>query len=290
MDVYRRIRTNEQQEKWDLYELLKHLEVTEWVLNDMPNLSLETLDLDGCGLDNIPSAILEIEYYYFRIITAVSLNHNPNITEADMLGKLEDLKAINMWGCGLSKIPNSWGQLHKLQVLGLGGMPGLTGFAPMKKLTNVRWLDLGYCGLTSIPDEITHLAKLAVLALGGNEGIVIDDSLCCFWNLRTLALNDCGLKEVPLPVFSLINLTHLHLDDNCLSTLGQEIVQLKELQEISVTGNDNLCFPKLLSQCDKVKRVIVDEKLNLTNVSHSLRRKIMITRKAFGKHLEVAGD
>lgn len=263
-------------EKWNMYALLKHFELLEWELDSVSNLCLETLDLDDCQLDGVPPAIAEIEYYAFRDVQAVSINHNPDVKQAEILGKLEDLQAINMWGCGLTAIPGSWANLHKLQVLGLGNMPQLTNFAPLKKLTNITWLDLGWCGLTSLPVEVTHLTKLVVLALGGNDGIEIDDGMCCFWNLQKLALNACGLKHVPSPVFSLIKLTHLHLDDNNLVTLGQEIVQLKELEEITVTGNSNLSFPKLLSQCDSVQRVVIDEAINLANVSHSLRSKLMM--------------
>ncbi|XP_078495529.1 uncharacterized protein LOC144750935 [Ciona intestinalis] len=263
-------------EKWDMYELLNHFELVEWEFTNMANLVLETLDLDECELETVPPAITEIEYYAFRDVQAVSLNNNPNITNADILGKLLDMQAINMWGCRLTTIPKSWVNLHKLQVLGLGNTPTLKGYGPLRNLTNIQWLDLGGCGLKSIPQEVTHLTKLTVLALGKNEGIEIDDSLCCFWNLQRLALNECALKAVPTPIYSLIRLTHLHLDNNMLFSIGQQIVQLKALEELSVTGNDNMSFPKLLSQCENVKRIIVDENLNLSHISHSLRKKMQV--------------
>ena len=263
-------------EEWDRYALLKHFDRIEWELGNMPNLNLETLDMDNCDLTQVPPAITELEYYAFRDIQAVSFNNNP-IANADILGKLADLQAINMWSSGLEAIPNSWGSLNKLQVLGLGHSKILSNFGPIKKLTNITWLDLGGCQLKSIPDEVTHLTKLVVLALGDNKGIDIDDRICCFWNLQKLALNNCALETVPEHIFSLIKLTHLHLDDNLLRSIEPEIGQLKELEELSVTGNNNISLPVVLSKNENLKHIVVDENVNFNGVTNELRNKFRLT-------------
>ena len=263
-------------EEWDRYALLKHFDRIEWDLGNMPNLNLETLDMDNCDLTQVPPAITEIEYYAFRDIQAVSFNNNP-IANADVLGKLEDLQAINMWRCGLEAIPSSWTSLNKLQVLGLGHSKTLSNFGPIKRLTNITWLDLGGCQLKSIPDEITHLTKLVVLALGDNPGIEIDDSICCFWSLQKLALNNCALKNVPSPIFSLLKLTHLHLDDNLLKSIEPEIGHLKEMEELSVTGNYNISLPPVLGKNESLKYIVVDESVNFNGVTDELRNKFRLT-------------
>jgi len=263
-------------EEWDRYALLKHFDRIEWELGNMPNLNLETLDMDNCDLTQVPPAITEIEYYAFRDIQAVSFNNNP-IANADVLGKLEDLQAINMWRCGLEAIPNTWTSLNKLQVLGLGHSKTLTNFGPIKRLTNITWLDLGGCQLKSIPEEITHLTKLVVLALGDNQGIEIDDNICCFWNLQKLALNNCALETVPNPIFSLLKLTHLHLDDNLLKSIEPEIGHLKEMEELSVTGNKNISLPAVLGKNVSLKHIVVDESVNFNGVTEELRNKFRLT-------------
>ena len=263
-------------EQWDRYALLEHFDRIEWELGNMPNLNLETLDMDNCDLTKVPPAITEIEYYAFRDVQAVSFNNNP-IANADILGKLQDLQAINMWSCGLDAIPSSWSSLNKLQVLGLGHSKTLSSFGPIKKLTNITWLDLGGCQLKTIPDEVTHLTKLIVLALGDNEGIEIDDSICCFWNLRKLALNNCALESVPEPVFSLIKLSHLHLDDNHLPSIEPDISHLKDLKELSVIGNNNVKLPKVLGKMEKLKRIVVDDTIHLGGVTNEMRNKFCFT-------------
>lgn len=57
-------------------------------------------------------------------------------------------------------------------------------------------------------------------------------------------------------------------------SIGQEIVQLKDLEELTVTGNLEISFPKLLSQCETVKCIIVDELKDLTRVSNTLRQRM----------------
>lgn len=51
-------------------------------------------------------------------------------------------------------------------------------------------------------------------------------------------------------------------------------MQLTELEELSVTGNDGITFPKLLSQCDTIKCIIVDEERDLTRISSTLKRRM----------------
>nr|XP_039254876.1 probable serine/threonine-protein kinase drkD [Styela clava] len=260
--------------KWDMYALLRRFESVEWELSPAENMKRQTLDLDNCNLDCVPAAVTEIEYYAFRDVEAVSLNHNSKIENADVLGKLADLRIINMWGCNLKAIPQTWSRLSKLQMLGLGNNKELSSFGPLKHLTNIIWLDLGGCNLKKIPDVVLNMMKLKVLALGGNPGIEIGDEICSLWDLKKLGLNDCELEEIPKSVFSLIKLTHLHLDNNYICQINQEIVQLTDLEELTVTGNPGITFPKLLSQCDTIRCIIVDSGKDLSRVSGTLKSRM----------------
>ena len=261
--------------QWDRHSLLKYFDPIEWDLCNIPNLNLETLDMDNCDLGQVPKAITELEYYAFRDIQAVSFNNNA-ITNADILGKLEDLEAINMCGTKLEAIPSTWSSLNKLTVLGLGHSRFISDFGPIKKLTNITWLDLGGCNLKTIPEEVTHLTKLVVLGLGDNKDIEIDDKIRCFGSLQKLALNNCGLDAIPKPIFSLVKLTYFHLDDNLLQNIDPEITHLRQLEELSVTGNRNLCLPKQLEMCSNLKRIVVDDTLNLGNISSVLKNKLRL--------------
>lgn len=51
-------------------------------------------------------------------------------------------------------------------------------------------------------------------------------------------------------------------------------MQLTELEELTVTGNSNISFPKILSQCDTIKCIVVDQSKNLTRVSGTLKSRM----------------
>jgi len=265
---------------WDMYDLLKHFEPVEWEMSDFPNLVLETLEMDGKDLREVPAVIAEIEYYAFREVQAVSFNSNDKLTEATVLGKLDNLQAINMCGTGIDSVPVSWSKLKKLSFLGLGHNPALRNLSPISSMTTLQWLDLGGCGLKTIPNEIHQLTQLVVLAIGYNPGIVVDESLSKFTKLRRLALNDCELEQVPSAVYTLSQLRHLHLDNNFLVSFTQDVLRLKNLVQLTVTGNPSINFPKLLNQLEDMKQIVVDDDFNIAGTAFAIRQKVKRSSEA----------
>jgi len=271
---------NKSNEQLKLDDLLDCFEPIEWEMSDFPNLVLETLEMDGKDLREVPAVIAEIEYYAFREVQAVSFNSNDKLTEATVLGKLDNLQAINMCGTGIDSVPVSWSKLKKLSFLGLGHNPALRNLSPISSMTTLQWLDLGGCGLKTIPNEIHQLTQLVVLAIGYNPGIVVDESLSKFTKLRRLALNDCELEQVPSAVYTLSQLRHLHLDNNFLVSFTQDVLRLKNLVQLTVTGNPSINFPKLLNQLEDMKQIVVDDDFNIAGTAFAIRQKVKRSSEA----------
>ena len=264
-------------QRFELAEILNYLDPVEWEMFDFPNLVLETLDLDGQDLERVPAAVTEIEYYAFREVQAVSFNENARLREAAVLGKLDNLRAVNMWGCGLRQVPDTWRRLRKLCFLGLGNNPplgGSGGLAAISAMTSLQWLDLGGCALTEVPPETHALTELVVLALGGNPGIRVGPALSRFTKLRRLALNDCALGEVPPAVYTLERLRRLHVDNNALRSLAQNVLRLRELSQLTCTGNRELVFPKMLNMLENIKEIVVDDDYQLAGMPITLKSKL----------------
>lgn len=253
----------------EMEKLMEYFECVEWQIDEGNDegekcCKLQTLDMDRSDLTSVPSSIIEIEYFAFRAVEAVSFNHNPRLASSAILGRLDNLQVVNMWGCALRAVPETWIKLKNLRFLGLGNNPDLREFAPLAHLTSLKSLDIGYCGLQQLPDEVYSLGGLRTLSVAGNLRIRFDLSrITGLESLARLALNDCGLvDEVPGEIFKLVTLRRLHLDRNDLCTLDRGVLNLTALTQLTVTGNPRLAsVPNYVNLMDTLTQIYVDERL-----------------------------
>ena len=90
-----------------------------------------------------------------------------------------------------------------------------------------RNLNLSECQLMSFPDAVYHLMRNTVLL--------------------TCDLSSNVFRKIPpqLPL-KFINITELNLSNNRLSTLPDELKDMKELQKLNLSRNDFLVVPKVV--------------------------------------------
>ena len=136
------------------------------------------------------------------------------------IGRLTNLKALNLEGNQLAGLPAEIGELTNLNHLNLSnnllaGVPAEIGL-----LTNLKELDLSRNLLSGVPAEIGRLTNLTGLYLQGNQ-----------------------LTGVPAEIGRLTNLTVLDLSGNELTSLPEEIRNLKKLKGLFLHGNDELGIP-----------------------------------------------
>ena len=101
------------------------------------------------------------------------LQGNPLESIPAGIGKLKELRNLELWDCGLmGDIPDEIGELGKLEKLYLEENSGLTGSIPASigNLKELQVLDVGCCQLSGpIPREIGQLQNLKTLNLSINN-------------------------------------------------------------------------------------------------------------------------
>lgn len=70
-----------------------------------------------------------------------------------------------------------------------------------------------------------------------------------------LDLSFCDLTVIPNEFSKFINLNHLNLNNNILSSLPQSIQSLKKLSKLDLGGNKFLDFPEILPFCTSLKHL-----------------------------------
>jgi internalin A len=152
------------------------------------------------------------------------------------IGKLEDLKELNLSGNALTTIPKF-----------------------ICELKNLRLLNLSQNRLSSLPTEFAGLSQLRTLGLSYNRDLRLPPLLSRFDDLRTIALGGLDLSEVPTFVRSLHNLSHLLINNNYLRELPDWLSELELLDTLDVRDNVLTSLPRSLLECRNLWTLYVQE-------------------------------
>ena len=115
---------------------------------------------------------------------------------------------------GLTKLPESLGELTRLEIL-----------------------SLSFNKLTELPEWLGQLNQLQVLDLADNELTALPESVSRLNKLLDLYLSNNQLTELPQSLRQLTQLQWLIVDHNRLTALPEWLTQLKYLKKVSVKGN-----------------------------------------------------
>jgi Leucine-rich repeat (LRR) protein len=92
-----------------------------WEISEIPIqvktlINLETLSLIVNSIDNVP-----IELTKLKKLVSVDFSDNAGFQNIDNISKITSLQYLLLYGCGLTKLPDSIGRLINLKYLGLVG-------------------------------------------------------------------------------------------------------------------------------------------------------------------------
>jgi internalin A len=189
----------------------------------------EELDLHSKGLRSLPSKIGKLKQ-----LRSLNIIHNPLKSLPIEIGQLTNLRSLSLSDDQLNILPGGIGQFVNLTSLSFLGnrLP-----REIFQLTNLRSLNLDGSQLSSLPMEIGQLTRLESLNLSFNQLSSLPEEIGQLTNLRSLSLRGNNLNHLPSEIFQLTDLQSLDISRNNLSSLPVEIVQLTNLKVIYLRDN-----------------------------------------------------
>lgn len=153
---------------------------------------------------------------------------------------------------GLTSLPASIGKLINLKELNLGANNSTSLPKWIGKLKKLHKLKLGGNKFTSIPASIGNLTKLEELHLDGNELKQLPKSIGNLINLKRFALKYNELTKLPESFGKLTKLEILDLRYNKLTSLPEWIGNLTKLEELYLEENQLTSLPESIKKLQKV--------------------------------------
>lgn len=199
--------------------------------------NLTSLELVGCELERIPSAVFSLAN-----LQELDLKENKLTTVEEILSlqHCQRLVTLRLWHNAISYIPEHVSKLRTLETLDIS-------WNKLRKLpsrlfycTKLRHLDVSHNQLTSLPPEVGILQSLQFFSAAFNS-----------------------LESLPDDLFSCKRLKTLALGNNRLSTLSPRVANLAQLVRLEIKGNRMDSLPLEIGDCPllKLSAVIVEESL-----------------------------
>ncbi len=175
-------------------------------------VGLESLVLDGAGLEELP----------------------------DELWTLERLRFLGLYHNGLRRLPSGIARLHRLEKLVLGVNP-LAALPPevgeLSRLRHLNLANLRELDWAAAWPTVCRLRSLERLSVYQSPVGALPAEVGGLGSLRVLRAFACGLAEVPAEIETLTSLEELDLRANRLSTLPFDVARLPRLRVLDVSYN-----------------------------------------------------
>ena len=173
------------------------------------------------------------------------------------IGKLINLKELNLGANSSTSLPKWIGKLKKLQKLKLGGNSFTSIPTSIGNLTNLEELHLDGNELKQLPKSIGNLINLKIFALKYNELTKLPESFGNLTKLEFLNLGGNKLTKLPESIGNLTKLEELYLSQNQLTSLPESFGNLTKLEFLDL-GKNPLTIPP--ESIKKLKKVIITYK------------------------------
>lgn len=174
--------------------------------------------------------------------------------------KLKQLNFLEIAKTKLTHLPPEIGQNQNMLSLLCHTNAISTVPVELGKLVLLKNLDLSNNKLTELPVELENLIELSSINLSGN----LLTSLFPLAKLTKLAVLDVSrnkFKKLPddLGSASLENLSDINASFNELEELNENLVDLQSLKKFNLENNQIKQVPAVLSQCVKLKDLMLKE-------------------------------
>lgn len=136
---------------------------------------------------------------------------------ARLLTSQPDLESAQIWGCPLSRFPESLAALRAARSITVGGL--WAGHVPdwLFRLPGLEELNLDYNDLDSLPAAVGDAVHLTRLVLANNTFSQVPEEVWGLSALESLDMSGCPVVEISSGILRLEKLKHLWLGDNRFS-------------------------------------------------------------------------
>ncbi|KAJ8263995.1 hypothetical protein GJAV_G00143900 [Gymnothorax javanicus] len=189
--------------------------------------NLTSLELVGCELERIPSAV-------FSLANLQELDMKENklhsVEEILSLQHCRRLVTLRLWHNALLYVPEHISKLRALETLDLSwnkirSLPGRLFYC-----TKLRHLDVSHNGLTTLPQRWASYSASSTLGAASNSLDSLPDELFSCKRLKTLLLGNNNLANLSPRISNLAQLVKIELKGNRLESLPQEIGDCSQLK------------------------------------------------------------
>ena len=185
--------------------------------------------IDKDGLDGY---IFQLDFLNFLQISNTKLLSLP-----EELGKLLNLKTLDLHRNSIEKLPAAIGCLKELKNLDVSGNELQLLPAELGELTLLQTINVNCNKLTELP-SVENLKKLSRLDVSHNQ-----------------------LSELPDGIYELEHLAEIHASNNQITTIDANVSKLTSLKVLSLNVNKIEFIPSELSECHKLKELHLQDNL-----------------------------
>jgi leucine-rich repeat protein SHOC2 len=211
---------------------------------------LKRFELECNRIKKIPKSIGDLknlEYISF-------FDCDPAVEYIDpAIGQLKNLKELLLGVNDIKELPETLFDCTNLQYLDIQENPITTLSEKIIQLQKLSWIDLSWTELQTLPQNIGKLEQLKAILLDGFKQEEELNKLAGLKNLERLSLFDCGLTRFPGFISKLPELRRLDLTSNSIRKIPDEIVHLKKLEIMSITGLPDTEVAKIKTLLPAVK-------------------------------------
>ncbi|XP_061839805.1 volume-regulated anion channel subunit LRRC8C [Nerophis lumbriciformis] len=199
--------------------------------------NLVSLELVGCELERIPSAVFSLSN-----LQELDLKENKLTTVEEILSlqHCHRLVTLRLWHNKITYIPDHISKLNTLETLDISWNKLKRIPSRLFYCTKLRHLDVSHNQITSIPAEVGILQGLQFFSAAFNSIEMLPEELYSCKRLNTLALGNNSLLFLSSKIANLLQLVRLEIKGNRLDALPVEIANCPLLTSNGIVAEDNL--------------------------------------------------
>ncbi|KAG7281638.1 hypothetical protein CRUP_019150 [Coryphaenoides rupestris] len=199
--------------------------------------NLASLELLGCMLERIPSAV-------FSLVNLQELDLKDNklttVEEILSLQHCRRLTTLRLWYNSISYIPEHISKLQFLETFDISWNKLQKLPSRMFYCTKLKHLDVSHNQITSLPPEVSILQGLQYFSAAFNSLEILPEELFSCKKLKTLVLGNNRLISLSPRVSNLTMLVRLELKGNRIDSLPDEIGDCPSLNLSGLVVEGNL--------------------------------------------------